>query len=465
MTAERLFTSEQRVHIIGIGGTGMSAIARVLLQQGYSISGSDRSMSPFAQSLQDAGATIFVGHEAKNIQNTDVVIATSAVPDDHVEIVAAKENNLPVYRRQDVMKTVMHGKQCVAIAGTHGKTTTTSMTTHVLQATKQNPSYIVGAIVANTGANANYGTGRSFIIEADEYGYMFLGLQPQVAVLTSMEYDHPDFFETPESMQTTFAQFIDLLPDDGLLIACADDAGAEHFAAQRREEHFPVQTYSITAEANWQAVNLHSETEKTVFDVQYENEIVAQVELPVPGKHNILNALAALIVAHHEGVAVQDAAKALASFKGAGRRFDLRADINQIAIIDDYAHHPTAIATTIDAARTRYPEREVWAIWQPHTYSRTKSLWDEFLASFGQAQHVIVTDIYASREAHDPSVSIPDFVEKLNHPDAYHAPTFADAVDLLVELTQAPAVILIMSAGDAPQIGIDYTNYLKAKTP
>lgn len=458
-----LFSPDVRVHIIGIGGTGMSAIAHILLQRGYRVSGSDRSSSDFVRDLQSAGATVQIGHDAQHIEAADVVIATSAAPDTHVEIVAAKQRGLPVYRRHDVMQTLMHGKRGIAIAGTHGKTTTTSMTAHVLLATGQEPSYLVGAVLANTGANAAFGTGDAFVIEADEYGDMFLGLRPQCAILTSLEYDHPDFFESPAAMRTKFAQFVGLLPEDGLLIACADDAGAAQLAHARAATDRPVQTYGLEATADWQAVNIRYDSQKTLFALQHSGAIVAQIALAVPGKHNILNALAALIAAQHEGVDVQAAADALASFRGAARRFELRADLHGIAIVDDYAHHPTAIATTIEAARTRYPDREVWAIWQPHTYSRTRALWDAFLAAFNQAQHVIVTAIYASREAHDPSLSIPQFVDALRHPDAHYAPTFAEAVALLSAQVRPPAVVLIMSAGDAPHIGIDYTNALKAK--
>lgn len=466
--ADVLFTPTHHIHIIGIGGTGMSAIARILLQQGYRVSGSDRQMSHFAKHLQAEDAIIHIGHDAAHIQDVDVVIATSAAPDDHIEIVAAKKQGIPVYRRQDVMQTLMQGKTCIAVAGTHGKTTTTSMTTHILVETGQHPSYIIGAVTTRAGeagSNAEYGTGQAFVIEADEYGYMFLGLRPQVAVLTSVEYDHPDFFESPTAMHETFSQFVALLPDDGLLIACADDAVAGQFARYRAQNGLPVETYGIKTAADWQATNIRYEAAKTIFDVQHDGKTVAQVSLSVPGKHNILNALAALIVANHEGVPTQNASDALVTFEGAGRRFDLRADIDGIAIIDDYAHHPTAIATTIDAARTRYPDREIWAVWQPHTYSRTRALWGEFLGAFGAAHHVIITDIYASREAHDPSVNLEEFVTALTHPDAYHTPTFADVVAILSKHATSPAVVLIMSAGDAPQIGTTYQKFLEANTP
>lgn len=454
----------QHVHLIGIGGSGMSAIARLLLLQGYHVTGSDKHRNAVTAALEQEGARIYEGHSAAQVQGAELVIATSAAPLEHVEIQAALERGIPVYRRSDVMSAIMSGHVGIAVAGTHGKTTTTSMIVHVLKSTGQDPSYIVGGVMANTGTNADVGMGRTFVIEADEYGHMFLGLRPTIAVITSIEYDHPDFFASPNELVEAFLHFVALLPDDGLLIACADDPTAQIFARNRQVVQLPVITYGIDNPADWQATNIRYHSGMTYYDVLHDGQSLGSVQLGVPGKHNILNSLAALVVAHYEGVAVINAVRALASFKGTGRRFEVRADEGEIAVIDDYAHHPTAVRVTIDAARNRYPERDLWAVWQPHTFSRTRHLWDEFLASFVQAQHVIVTDIYAAREADDPAVRSANFVAELAHPSKYHAPTLEDAVELLLTHVQAPAVILIMSAGDAPQIGVDYVQRKRAST-
>jgi UDP-N-acetylmuramate--alanine ligase len=450
----------QSVHFIGIGGSGLSAIARILLLQGYQVSGSDLRHNSESEGLKSLGATLFQGHDAAYVNGSEFVIATSAVKDEHVEILSAQAQGIPVYRRFDIMNAIMDGSIGIAIAGTHGKTTTTSMVAHILKQTGQDPTYIVGGVMANTGTNADVGSGKAFVIEADEYGNMFLGLKPQIQVITSVEYDHPDFFESPSQLVESFSGFIALLPDDGLLIACANDMTAQIFARNRQVVGLPTATYGIDTLADWRAVNIHYEGGITLYELEHENEILGTVALPVPGRHNILNSLAALIVAYNQDVSLLDAIDALSTFKGAGRRFDVRSDSERIAIIDDYAHHPTAIKTTIDAALQRYPERELWAVWQPHTFSRTQALWDDYLSSFTEAHHVLVTDIYAAREADNPEVNSANFVNELVHPSKFHTPSLDEAVELLATYVQSEAVILIMSAGDAPQIGI---NFLKMK--
>jgi UDP-N-acetylmuramate--alanine ligase len=442
------------VHLIGIGGTGISAIARVLLLRGCQVSGSDMQSNAETRSLQALGAQVYQGHRAENIGNAELLIVSSAVRADHVEIVAARTAGIPVYKRSDVLAAIMAGKHGIAVAGTHGKTTTTSMITHILIHAGHDPDYIVGGVMANTGTNAHAGAGKAFVIEADEYDNMFHGLRPDTAVVTSIEYDHPDFFPTPADMLASFVKFIGFLNDQGMLIGCVDDPVVRDLVQQRREAGLPAIGYGLVeTSADWQIQDLQVRGIETHFTIVERGVALGSVVLAVPGNHNALNATAAIIAAMHQGVRFTDAVSALFSFRGTGRRFDLRADVGGVAIIDDYAHHPTAIRTNIHAARQRYPEREIWAVWQPHTFSRTAQLWTEFLSSFDEAHHVIVTDIYASREAFDPRVKSADFVQQLVHEDAYHAPQFEDAVQILLRQMSKPAVVLIMSAGDAPQIG------------
>lgn len=466
MTHSIQFKPEQHIHFIGIGGTGLSAIARILVLRGYQVSGSDLNMNAQTDELQQLGATIYHGHHADYVQGADCVIRSSAIKDTHPEVISANEQHIPVYKRSDVMSAITEGSLTVAIAGTHGKTTTTSMTTHVLIETGQDPSYIIGGAMANTGHNADVGQGRTFVIEADEYDNMFHGLEPQIAVITSLEFDHPDFFTTPDDLINSFTHFVEKLPDDGLLICCIDDEMTASFVQKRRKVGFPIITYGFNPSADWCATNIRYADDKTYYDVIFDDGLQGTVALETPGQHNILNSIVALIVAHNEGVPLQDAINALATFKGTVRRFDVRADINNIIIVDDYAHHPTAIKTTLDAARQRYPKHTLWAIWQPHTFSRTRSLWGDYLDAFSDAHHVIVTEIYPSREkAEDnPDITTPIFLNDLKHPSKYYAETFDDAVDILQEIVTSPAVILIMSAGDAPLIGVDYQKYLVAQS-
>jgi UDP-N-acetylmuramate--alanine ligase len=456
----------QHIHIVGIGGFGMSALARVLLHQGYYVSGSDRRPNPLTQALEQEGAVIFKGEDAQHVMGAEMVLATSAVPPEHVELAMARALNIPVYKRADVIAEIMRGQTGIAIAGTHGKTTTTAMTAHILIETLQNPSYIIGGILRSTGTNAGVGTGPAFVIEADEYDHMFLGLRPQVAVLTNVEYDHPDFFKTPNEMVQAFSRFVDLLPADGLLIACADDPTAAVLGQNRLVAGLPVVLYGIhNPLANWRAVNIHiDDAYRTVFTVQRDGQSLGTVHLQIPGEFNVLNALAALIAADQQGVPFAQAAQALETFLGAGRRFQARGEVDGVLVIDDYAHHPTAIRVTLEAAKARFKARALWAVWQPHTYSRTQALWDGFIRAFDAADHVIVTDIFAAREDPQPGVTGPELAAAIQHPDVFFAPDLQAAVDHLRARVQPPAAVLILSAGDAPWIGAAYLKQRQGKT-
>lgn len=447
----------QHIHFVGIGGVGLSAIARILLEQGFYISGSDVASNAFTEGLKHDGAVIHIGHDPTYVAGSEMVIISSAVMADHVEVLSAQAQGIPVYKRSDIIASVMSGHKGIAIAGTHGKTTTTAMVTHIFLQMSLYPNYIIGGVLSTTGQNAGMGVGSLFVIEADEYDNMFHGLRPSVEVITNIEYDHPDFFRTPRDLANSFRRFVGLLPRDGLLIACADDPTTEIFANNRMIVDLPTTTYAMdNPAAHWRAENVDFASDHTTFDVTYRGDLVGHARLLLPGKHNVLNALAALIVASNEGVPFDSAASALATFKGAARRFEVRGERNGVVIIDDYAHHPTEIRVTLEAARQRYPGHEIWAVWQPHTFSRTQRFFSGYTTAFDNAHHVLITDIYASREKAIEGVSSFDLANAMTHRDARYTPQLDDAVEMLLKAVRGPAVILIMSAGDAPRIGIDY---------
>lgn len=446
------FYANQHVHFVGIGGVGLSAIARILLARGVRVSGSDRQANALTKELAALGARVFVGHAAENAHGAELLVVSSAINAANPEIAYAQAQGIPVYKRAQMIDALMQGKACVAIAGTHGKTTTTAMTVHVLRENGCDPSYIVGGVLANTGDNAGDGAGAAFVIEADEYDNMFHGLHPQTAVITSVEHDHPDFFATPEALRASFAQFIAQVDAGGRVVVCADDAHALTLAAQ----HPHVVSYGVGANADYRIANLCYTPEGMTFALTPPDAPPVTFTLQVYGAHNALNAAAAALASQPYGVALADAARALASFRGTGRRFEVRQDKHGVAIVDDYAHHPTAIRATLQAARGRYPDRTLWAVWQPHTYSRTRALWADYLQAFGDAQHVLVTDIYAAREARDLSIDMGAFVRELAHADAHHTPTLDDALAHLRAHVRAPAVILVMSAGDAVDLTTRY---------
>lgn len=449
-----------RVHFIGIGGAGLSAIARILLERGCAISGSDMQSSEIAERLAADGAQVSHGHRAENVRGADLVLATSAVDGDHIEVAAAEALGIPVFRRQAFMRSLLQGYDTIAVAGTHGKTTTTSMIIHILQAAGKNPSYIVGGAMGNTGKNAAVGCGNSFVIEADEYDNMFHGLDPNLAVVTNIEHDHPDFFETPDELTKAFERFVDLLGTDGTLVACADDPGARALADQRRRGGAAARTYSIdAADADWRATDLDFSGSSTRFTVRRNGIALGEVSLGAPGRHNVLNALAALVAADERGVALEQGAAALSRFIATARRFEIRGVRQGVVVVDDYAHHPTEIKVNLQAARLRYPQHQIWAIWQPHTYSRVKQFWSEFLGAFQDADQVLVAPIYAARESPIDGVTAAALAAEMQsrQPAAY-MPTFNDAVDRLNRSVRGPAVLLIFSAGDANIIADRYLN-------
>lgn len=452
----------QHIHLIGIGGSGMSAIARILLGQGYTVSGSDRGQNEVMAALVRDGATVYTGHAAGQVQGADAVIMTSAVTADHVEVQAAREAGIPVYKRQDIMADLMTGQRVIAVAGTKGKTTTTAMVVHLLRECGADPSYIVGGVLGNTGTNAGVGHGGIFVVEADEYDNMFHGLRPDVIILTNVEYDHPDFFRTPDDMIESFRRFLRLLPQDGnhLLVACAEDAQARQLHQEMADAGYTgTRLYGLSRPADIRADHIRlDENGCTCFDVittDSRGTITHQgaICLGLPGTHNVLNALAAyftvgtLLDTGHRPLAA-----ALASFTSTGRRFELRDEVDGIAVVDDYAHNPTSIRVTLEAARQRYPGRTIWAVWQPHTYSRTHALLDGFAVAFAAADHVLVTDIYAAREQPVAGVDAPAVVRRIQHRDVRYGGDLQQTAALLAEV-ESPAVILIMSAGDAPVIG------------
>ena len=441
----------QRIHFVGIGGAGLSAIARILLERGYSVSGSDLRGSALTAALAQDGARVHLGHDGRYVQGADFVLATSAAQLDHVEIAAAKALSIPVFRRKEFMPAILHGCDTIAVAGAHGKTTTTSMIIHILQTAGKDPSFIVGGIMASTGENAAVGTGPSFVIEADEYENMFHGLNPNLAVVTNVEHDHPDFFRTPAQLRSAFAAFVASLADDGALVVCADDEAACDLAKARRAFGGKVISYGIeNPAADWRATDLRFCGEMVAASIALRGCARAELQLRVPGAHNVLNALAALAVADERGVRPEEGAAALSSFQSTARRFEVRGERDGVIVIDDYAHHPTEIRVNIEAARLRYPERQICAVWQPHTYSRIQTFWSGFVSAFDGADQVIVTPIYAAREAPLKGVTGEALAEAISsRRPAFYSPTFDDVVEMLNRSAKAPAVVLIFSAGDA----------------
>ena len=461
------------VHFIGIGGSGLSAIARLLLESGYTVSGSDRVLSPFADEVRKAGATVYLGHHPRNLTNVDWVVRSSAITEDNPEVQAAKSAGIPVYKRADFLGQLMEKKTGIAIAGTHGKTTTTAMTAWVLSELGRDPSFIVGGVMNDLGVNARAGKSKLFVIEADEYDYMFLGLKPQVAVVTSLEHDHPDLFPTHDAMYLAFEKFTDLLPEDGTLIVCTENAGAAALVPHMRNAGRNVVSYGAQGDMTintplWVQARDIQPNQRGGYDftamsnIASETSTSVKVSLQVPGMHNVQNALAVLAIVGVLGYSRSRAADALAKFTGTGRRFQLVGEVNGISIFDDYAHHPTEIKATLAGARARYPERRIWAVWQPHTYSRTQTLFLDFSRAFKDADEVIVTEVYASREPKQDFTSA-EVVSAMPHSSARYIETLPEVSKYLIENLKTGDVVLVLSAGDANQVSKDVVKGLQER--
>ncbi|MGE5603457.1 MAG: UDP-N-acetylmuramate--L-alanine ligase [Nitrososphaerales archaeon] len=448
-------------HLVGIGGSGLSAIAGFLLERGYQVSGSDQRPNEMTDALAQRGVTVYRGHRAEHVGGADIVLVSSAVPEGNPEVDAAKSAGIPVVKRAQLLGPLMRGQHGIGIAGTHGKTTTTSMIAIVLLRAGLDPSIIVGgrlslgpaegmAAFANISSRAGKGP---FVIEADEYDGMFLGLELEVGVVTNVEWDHVDCYPTPAAFAEAFRKFAGQIPPEGMLVVCADDPGALD-VRDAAVEGARVETYGLAEGADWQARSL-SPNAQGGFDAEvwHGNTHVADLSLPVPGRHNVRNALAALAVANWHHIRPQLAAKMLRDFHGAGRRFEFIGEAGGVIIIDDYAHHPTEVAATLSAARLRYPTRRIWAVFQPHTYSRTQALLRDYQHSFVEADRVLLLDIYAAREKIDLGMHSRQLLDVIEHEGAQYAGSIDSAVETLLANVEPDDIVITMSAGDGNLVG------------
>jgi UDP-N-acetylmuramate--alanine ligase len=415
------------------------------------------------------GAKISIGHHAENVTGADVVIRSSAIPADNVEVLAAQALGIPVLKRSDFMGQLMEDNLVVAVAGTSGKTTTTAMIAWMLAALGEDPSFIVGGVPENLGANAHAGSGLAFVVEADEYDRMFLGLAPRIAIVTNIEHDHPDCFPTPDDFYQAFVAFSSRLLPGGVLVACGDDPGAARLAGAVAASGKQVYTYGVAEKPGQAAVDFSASDLRLnssggfIFRFSMEQMLSsgacqqAEVSLQVPGRHNVLNALAALAVACLLELPLPLAAGALSEYHGVGRRFELRGEAAGVTVIDDYAHHPSKIKATLAAARARYPGRRLWAVWQPHTYSRTRALFADFVNAFKDADQVVITEVYPAREPVPGDFSsrlVADQISKeRGKPETvFFAPDLTHASQILAAQLRAGDVLLVLSAGDADKI-------------
>ncbi|TMR20667.1 UDP-N-acetylmuramate--L-alanine ligase [Nonomuraea turkmeniaca] len=441
-----------RVHFIGIGGAGMSGIARILLKRGVRVSGSDARSSELVTELRELGATVHIGHAASHIRDVDTVVVSTAIRDSNPELGEALKQGLRIIPRAAALASVMAGRTAVAIAGTHGKTTTTSMLTVALQKCGADPSYCVGGQLVTTGLGADDGQGTVFVAEADESDGSFLMLAPDIAVVTNVEADHLDNYGDPRAVHDSFARFADRV--GSLLIACADDPGAAELARKARERGLRVRTYGLEGE-DYLVSGVRPDGFGTVFEIAGRGA----VRLAVPGAHNALNATAVIAVADELGLPFEEIREGLGAFTGAKRRFEAKGEARGVAVFDSYAHHPTELAADLRAARDVVASYSgtgrVIAIFQPHLYSRTRYFADEFGAALGLADEAIVLDVYGAREDPEPGVSGAMVASRVPLPPerVAYAPDRATVPALVAERARPGDIVLTMGAGDVTELG------------
>lgn len=457
--------AQEHAFFIGIGGAGMSGIANILLEQGYKVSGSDLQFNEAARKLQEAGATVYTGHSATNIpDDVTLVVVSTAIPQDNVELTEARARNIEIAHRGDILARLMDTKKGIAIAGSHGKTTTTAMVALVLEKNNFDPTVIIGGNFHDIGGNAKGGRGEYLVAEADESDGSFLKLSPYIAVVTNIEDDHLDHYGSREKIKAAFREFVEKIPtaDGGYVVFCMDDPNVRDLAETIDKR---VVTYGIEHPAWYMAREIHNKGMTTFADIYSDEKLLGQLELSVPGRHNINNAMAAIAIGMSLGLEFVDIVGALKNFRGVGRRFQLMGQVDGAIVVDDYAHHPTEVAATLRAARQTDAGRVI-AVFQPHRYTRTKFLHKEFGNSFGDADLIIINEIYSAGEEPIEGVTADLIVravkERTDKPVLYIR-TMEEIVDFLTKEAQAGDLIMTLGAGNIRNAGRELVERLKAR--
>ncbi|MFB0833373.1 UDP-N-acetylmuramate--L-alanine ligase [Arthrobacter halodurans] len=442
-----------RVHLLGIGGVGVSAVARIMLARGVQVSGTDAKDLPVLRELAQLGARVHVGYDAGNLGDVDTVVISSVVKDGNPEYDEARRRGLRILHRSEGLAAAMDGDLVVAVAGTHGKTTTTSLIAVMLRHAGLSPSFAIGANVAGLGVNAELGEGRIFVAEADESDASFLNYRPDVAVVTNIEADHLDHYGTAEAVHESFHRFAGLLPEDGLLVCCADDPGSHALATRMRRERpdLRVQTYGFSDAADRRLVDASADGLRYGCDLEWGSGEEGSLDLAVPGDHNLLNAAAAFAVGLDCGLEPGEATRGLAAFSGAARRFELRGEAGGVRVYDDYAHHPTEVLAALRAARAVAGEGRVHVLFQPHLFSRTREFWRAFADALSLADTALVLDIYPAREEPLPGVTSALVADALN--TAGGLATAAGAPERLAGIARPGDLVMTVGAGDVTEAG------------
>ena len=453
------FRKINNIFFVGIGGIGMSGIAELLMNLKFSVSGSDISENENVKRLRGMGVDIRIGHNINNVTNDiDVLVYSSAVSLENPEIMRAKQKGIPVIRRAEMLGELISVKETsIAIGGTHGKTTTSSMVGTVLSYAKMDPTLVVGGLVHNLDTNSKLGSGDIIVVEADEFDRSFLALKPTISIITNIELEHMDCYNSLRDLQDAFISFCKSVPFYGAIIACIDSPAVQEIITKIER---PMITYGRSRDAAYRAKNLRFHENKSTYTVFRAEECLGEIELNVPGEHNILNSLAAVTLGLEMGLSFRNISKGIQAYSGVRRRFDIKGVHNEILVVDDYAHHPTEVEATLQSARSGW-DRRIVAVFQPHLFTRTKQFYREFADALQNADVAIVTDIYPAREQKIAGVTSKLIYDELSSECSYLVPDLDDLIDKLDEVTQSGDMVITMGAGNIWRYCEFYVNHLK----
>ena len=433
---------------MGIGGAGMSGIAEVLFENGFVVTGSDTGDGPSIEYLKELGIPIFPSHEAKNVENADLLVYSSAVQMDNPEIVEAKSRRIPVIRRAEMLGELMRLKYTLAVSGTHGKTTTTSMLGSIWEAAGEDPTVIVGGVVKGKGSGAKVGRGRYLIAESDEFDRSFLSMMPSSAIITNIDREHLDTYGTLDAINDAFVAFANKVPFYGQVVVCIDNPNIQSVLTRFTK---PVVTYGFSRQAMYRAENVRVEQGVSHFDVLKNNQLLGEFSIRIPGKHNVLNATATIALSHEENIPLEIVRRALSEFTGVKRRFEWIGEAAGVMVYDDYAHHPTETAATLQGARDTFPDKRIVVVFQPHLYTRTRDQYETFAEVFANCDELLTLEIYKAREKPIPGISgklIVDSAIARGHQNAKFVETKENALAVLTQDVRPGDLVLFMGAGD-----------------
>ena len=448
-----MYQKTYHIHFVGIGGIGMSGIAELLLNLGYRVSGSDLKSTDITRRLEALGGKIYTGHAPDHIGRADVVVISSAVRESNAEVVAARQHSIPVIPRAEMLAELMRLKYSIAVAGAHGKTTTTSLVSAVLAAGGLDPTIVIGGKLRGVDTNAVLGQGNYIVAEADESDGSFLKMAPSIAVVTNIDREHLDFYDDLDAIVQTFARFIDRIPFYGLAVLCLDNEHVQNLIPHIKKRYT---TYGVSSQADFQAREIQCDGLQSTYQLYHQGELCGPIRLTLPGTHNVYNSLAGVAVGVELGIPFDTIRSALETLEGVQRRLEIKGTARGVTVIDDYAHHPTEIKTTLQSARASWPGQRIVGIFQPHRFTRTQALFDEFTRAFYETDRLILVPIYSAGETEIPGIShtlLCEGIQAHGHKNVTCAESFESALAFLQEHVRTGDLVMTMGAGDIWKLG------------